>query len=82
MHLCLFLPDSSKQAPLLPDYLAQAQDLEPPPSFDPTPEQLAGKDKEDGTPGGMEEGKGNKLGSGSGAKIPKWLKVGSECHED
>jgi len=71
----MFPPDASRTAPLSPSLLSEAEELPKPPTFDPTPGQLAAKEAEGATgdnPAGNER-KGNMLGSGSGAKVPKWL---------
>ncbi|KAG8952579.1 hypothetical protein FRC00_006673 [Tulasnella sp. 408] len=57
--------------PLLPEILAKAEDLPPPPTFDPSPSTDA-------------KGKGRALGGGGGSsssgdsKLPKWLKLGKK----
>ncbi|KAK9893734.1 hypothetical protein P389DRAFT_212871 [Cystobasidium minutum MCA 4210] len=67
--------DANKLAPIRPDLLALAQDLPRPPSFDPTPEDLAAEEKakREAAEGGKDDDKekGKSLG---GAKAPKWLK--------
>lgn len=67
--------DANKVAPIRPDLLALAEELPKPPSFDPTPEELAAEEKakSEAIGDGKEDssGKGKTLG---GAKAPKWLK--------
>ncbi|KAG9048089.1 hypothetical protein FS837_000795 [Tulasnella sp. UAMH 9824] len=65
------LNGSTTIPPLLPEILAKAEDLPPPPTFDPSPSTDA-------------KGKGRALGGGSSSsssgdsKLPKWLKLGKK----
>jgi tether containing UBX domain for GLUT4 len=69
--------DSEKLAPIKPELLELATDFPKPPSFDPTPEELAAEEKskaeamKDDGDGKDSSGRGKMLG---GAKAPKWLK--------
>ncbi|KIO28348.1 hypothetical protein M407DRAFT_243033 [Tulasnella calospora MUT 4182] len=65
------LNGSTTIPPLLPEILAKAEDLPPPPTFDPPPSTDA-------------KGKGRALGGGGSSsssgdsKLPKWLKLGKK----
>ncbi|KAG8915296.1 hypothetical protein FRC01_003715 [Tulasnella sp. 417] len=67
-----FILCSTTIPPLLPEILAKAEDLPPPPTFDPSPSTDA-------------KGKGRALGGGGAgssssgdSKLPKWLKLGKK----
>ena len=71
-------------APLSSSFLSRSEDLPPPPTFDPSTDQMSrnqtvkgGEDDEEGRK------KGNTLGNSGGAKVPKWLQKvgGSACSQ-